>query len=158
MGNSAAGSQGPWLVAGFAALCCSGICRHSHSLLPLPFSRSARKDEALKATQLGAVPLLSCCPGLECFSTVLVAMGGTCQQMLLTAAARNCVIKHCNEKWIEQGLQTPSASKCLLWVPFLQPLFRGGMRDSGDAAEHQPLEGASNAPRADLGWILLLYR
>lgn len=118
MGNSAAGSPGPWLVAGFAALCCSGICRHSHSLLPLPFSRSARKDEALKATQLGAVPLLSCCPGLECFSTVLVAMGGTCQQMLLTAAARNCVKKHCNEKWIEQGLQTPSASKCLLWVSF----------------------------------------
>lgn len=94
-------------------------------------------------------PVLSSCPGLECFSAVLVAMGGTCQQMLLTAASRNAAIKHCNEKWIERGLQT------LFWVSFLQPL---STRASGDAAEHPGLEGPSNAPRADLGWALLLYR
>ena len=49
--------------------------------------------------------LLSCCPGLECCSTVLAAMGGVCWQMLFTTASRNCIIKcsakRCNEKRVE---------------------------------------------------------
>lgn len=101
-------------------------------------------------------PVLSSCPGLECFSAVLVAMGGTCQQMLLTAASRNAAIKHCNEKWIERGLQTLLCQQnpCSGFPSFsLSPYEPVVMLQS-----IHTLKGPSNGPRADLGWALLLYR